>query len=299
MQIKDVTRIRLTAGRPLQHQRHLPVSHRVLGKIIIHDQRVHVVVHEPLTHRCTGERRKILVGRRITRRGSHHDRVLQGPGRFQISDHLGHVGALLAHGHVNAVERAESLNALVLLVDAGVVDDRVNGHGRLAGLAVTNDQLTLATANRDHCIHGHNTRLHRLANRLPVHDSRGNFFHRIRLGVFDLALLRIINRLAQCIHHAAQQAFAHGHGKQLAGGAHLGALVNARVIAQDHRAHLGFLEVQRQPADSTAEIQPLVHHRAGEALDLRHAITNLAHHTHIFPCHICLGTGNLGFNILQ
>ena len=44
------------------------------------------------------------------------------------------------------------------LEDSLLVDDGVNGNGGLAGLSVTNDQLTLASANR-HLINSINQEL--------------------------------------------------------------------------------------------------------------------------------------------
>ena len=52
MQIKHVARIRLAAGGALEHERHLAVGDRVLGQIVVNDQRVHAVVHEPFAHRA-------------------------------------------------------------------------------------------------------------------------------------------------------------------------------------------------------------------------------------------------------
>jgi len=55
---------------------------------------------------------------------------------------LGDGGALLPDGHVDAEER---LGLVALVVDELLVDDGVDGHGRLAGLAIADDQLTLRT----------------------------------------------------------------------------------------------------------------------------------------------------------
>ena len=62
VEIEHVARIRFAAGGALQHQRHLAIGDGVLGEIVINDQRVHAVVHEPFAHRRAGERREILVG---------------------------------------------------------------------------------------------------------------------------------------------------------------------------------------------------------------------------------------------
>ncbi len=69
---------------------------------------------------------------------------------FQSRDHLSNARPFLTNGDVNADE-----------VFALLVDDGVNGHGGLAGLAVTDDQLTLSATNRDHGVDGLDSSLHR------------------------------------------------------------------------------------------------------------------------------------------
>ena len=69
VEVEDVARIGLAARRPLQHERHLPVGDGVLGQIVVDDQRVHAVVHEPFAHRGAGKRREILAGRRVRHAG--------------------------------------------------------------------------------------------------------------------------------------------------------------------------------------------------------------------------------------
>lgn len=57
---------------------------------------------------------------------------------------LGDGGPLLPDGDVDAVQL---LLLVVALVEALLVDDGVDGQSSLAGLTVTNDQLTLTTAD--------------------------------------------------------------------------------------------------------------------------------------------------------
>ena len=71
------------------------------------------------------------------------------------------------------------------------------------------------------------------------------------------------------------------------------------MVAKDHRAHLGFFEVQREAHHAAAEVEHLVHHCAGEALDLCHAVADFAHHAHVLAGDVCFRAGDLGFNVLQ
>jgi len=58
---------------------------------------------------------------------------------------VGDGGSLLSDGDVDAVK---GLGVVTGLEDLLLVDDGIDGDGRLAGLPVTNDQLTLTSANR-------------------------------------------------------------------------------------------------------------------------------------------------------
>ena len=111
VQIEHVAGIRFAAGRTLQHQRHLAIRDGVLGEIVVNDQRVHAVVHEPFAHRRAGERREVLVRRGIGRRRHDDDRVRHRAGFFEHGDDARDLRLLLADRDVDAVERTEILVA--------------------------------------------------------------------------------------------------------------------------------------------------------------------------------------------
>ena len=68
---------------------------------------------------------------------------------------------LLPDGHVDADE-----------VFALLVDDRVQRHGGLAGLAVADDQLALAAPDRDERVNRLQAGLHRRIHRMARDDAR-------------------------------------------------------------------------------------------------------------------------------
>ena len=70
---------------------------------------------------------------------------------FQGLHHLGHGAGLLADGHIDAD------HVLSLLVEDGV-----QGDGRLAGLPVADNQLPLAPADGEHGVDGQHAGLHGL-----------------------------------------------------------------------------------------------------------------------------------------
>ena len=96
-------------------------------------------VAEIFAHRAAGIRRDVLHRRRIGSRGGDDDGVIHGAVIFERLHHLRHGGALLPDGDIDADH-----------VAALLIDDRVERDGGLAGLAVADDQLALAAADRDH-----------------------------------------------------------------------------------------------------------------------------------------------------
>ena len=76
--------------------------------------------------------------------GSNNDGVLHAVSLVEQTGDVGNGGTLLADGDVDAVE---GLGVVTSLEDGLLVKDGINGDGGLAGLSVTNDKLTLASAN--------------------------------------------------------------------------------------------------------------------------------------------------------
>src|SRR5436853_1109228 len=94
-------------------------------------------VAEIRAHGAARTGRDVLHRRRFGRRGGHHDSVGHRAVLLELAHRVRNGGSLLPDGYVDAGE------ILTLLVDDGV--DR---HRRLAGLAVPADLLALAAADR-------------------------------------------------------------------------------------------------------------------------------------------------------
>ena len=161
MEVEHVAGVRLAARRAAQQQRHLAIGLGLLREVVVDDERVLAVLHPVLAHGATGVRGEVLERRRVAGRGGDDDGVLERAVLAQRLDRLGDGGALLADRHVDALH-----------AEATLVDDRVDGHGGLAGLAVADDQLTLATTDRRHRVDRLDAGLHRLVHGLTTHDAR-------------------------------------------------------------------------------------------------------------------------------
>ena len=85
-----------------------------------------------------------------------------------------------------------------------LVDEAVDGDRSLAGLAVADDQLALAAADRDQGVDRLEAGQHRLVHRLARDDARRLDVDQAPLGRRDRPLA--VDRVAQRVDHAAEQA---------------------------------------------------------------------------------------------
>src|ERR1035438_6280737 len=111
---------------------------------------------------------------------------------FKGFHHLRHCGPLLADRDVDA-------NYILSLL----INDGVESDGRLAGLPVADDQLTLSPANWHHRVDRFDSRWQRLLHGLPVNHARSKPFQRIRLAGFNRTLA--VDWHTERIHDPANQ----------------------------------------------------------------------------------------------
>ena len=126
-------------------------------------------------------------------RSGHDDGVLQGAVLAQRLDGLGDGGALLTDGDVDALH-----------AEATLVDDGVDGDRGLAGLAVADDQLALATTDGGHRVDRLDAGLQRLVHGLAAHDAGRLDLDTAVDAADDVALA--VDRLAERVDHAAEHA---------------------------------------------------------------------------------------------
>src|SRR5262245_46580149 len=128
-------------------------------------------------------------------------------------------------------------------MDRTLIEDGVEDERRLAGLAVADDQLALAAADRDQSIDRLETGRHRLMHRLARDDPR-------RLDVDPPPLLRrdrslAVDRIAERIDHPAEQLLADRHLDDGAGPLDRVALLDVGGGPKDHHTERRSLETER------------------------------------------------------
>ena len=248
MQIEHVTRIGFAARRAAQQQRHLAIGHGLLGKIVIHDHGVHAVVAEEFAHGAAGVGCQELQRGRFRSGGGDHDRIFHRAIFFQRAHDLRHGRTLLADGDIDAIQ-------LLALVRAGVhallVDEGIDGDSGLAGLTVTDDQFALAAANRHQRVERLQAGLHRFVDGFARDDARRLHFHAHAGHVHQRALA--IDRVAQAINNAAQQALAHRHVDDGAGALDGVAFLDGAVRTEDHDTNVIGFQVQGHALDAARE----------------------------------------------
>ncbi len=261
VEIEHVARIGFTSRRTTQQQGDLAVCHGLLGQIVIHDQRVFTAVAEVLAHGATSVRRQVLQGSGFGGGRSNNDGVVQRAVLFQLANHVGDGRLLLTNGNVNAADAA------VLLVDDGV-----DGQGGLADLTVADDQLTLATAYRDHGVDRLVTGLHRLVDGLTPDHARRNLLDRVSCLSVDRAFA--INRVTQCVDNAAQQFRTNRNFKDAAGALGAHAFGQAQVVTQNHGTYGVLLQVQCHTKDAARELDHFAVHDVGQTVDTYDTVRN-------------------------
>ena len=270
MEIEHVAGVGLAARRAPQDQRELAVRRGLLGEVVVHAERgLPLLVHEVLGDGAARVRRDVLERRRLRGGGDDHDGVVHRARILQPFDHRGHRGALLADGDVDADDAG-----------APLIDDGVHRDGGLAGAAVTDDQLPLAAADRDHRVDGLDAGLKRLLHRLPHDDARRHHLHLAGPRALDLA--PAVDRPTQRVHHPPQHRGAHRHVQQAAGAADLVAFLQLQVVAHDRGADVVLLQIQHQAGDDVAgllrgELQHLAGDRGIEPIDPGDAVAHLEH----------------------
>ena len=111
---------------------------------------------------------------------------------------------LLSNGNVNAANLLLRITGCPVIL---LIQNRIDCDGSLAGLPVTDNELTLSTANRDHGVNGLKARLQRLMHRLTLHDAGSlQFEGAASLQVRNLS--EAVDGFTHGIDHAPQVAVA-------------------------------------------------------------------------------------------
>ena len=139
VQVENIAGICFASRRTTNQQRQSTVGNRMFGKVIIDNKHMLTLIHKVFAHGAAGIRRNILQGRKLRSCGAHYSGVSHGSVFLEVFNQRGHSRTLLANSNIDAKD-----------IFAFLVDDRIRSNHSLTGLAVADNQLTLAAANGNH-----------------------------------------------------------------------------------------------------------------------------------------------------
>ncbi len=265
MEIEYIAGICLATRRALENQRNLTVGHRLLGKVVVHDECVAAGIAEILADGYTGKRREVTHGGRLGSSGGNHNRIVKRSVLAQCLHYGGHRRCFLADGDIDTEHRLAGLIVLALVYDC------VDGDGGFANLAVADDELALTAAYGHHRVDSLDTGLKRLLHRLAIYNTRGLTFQRKADKVTGNGTTTI-DRFTKNVYYASEQTFAHWNGGNLAGAAHSHVFCNFLHLIEQNHADIALLEVQCHTAYSVFKLYEFISADLVEAIDVSHAI---------------------------
>lgn len=172
-------------------------------KVVIDNHSVLAVVTEVLSNGATSERSKVLKGSGFRGGGGDNDGVLHGVVLLKGLNELSDGGSLLTNSNVDTVEL---LRLVAGVVETLLVEDGVESDGSLTGLTVTNDQLTLTTADGHHGVDGLETSLDWLVDGLAGKNTGGLELSTTTLSGLDGSLA--VNGVTKSVHDTAKHGLA-------------------------------------------------------------------------------------------
>ena len=127
-------------------------------------------------------------------------------------------------------------------------------------------------------------------------DARRLDFNLARFFRLDGALA--VDGLAQGIDHAADQRFADGNLRDLAGALDDVALAHGLEVAQEHDADVVLLEVEHQAHDVLAKVEQFAGHGIFQAIDAGDAVAGFEHGAGFGDCDFLVEAFDLPANDL-
>lgn len=202
--------------------------------------------------------------------GSNDDGVLHGVVLLKGLDELSDGGTLLTDGNVDTVKLLGLVGASgvvpTLLVEHGVKSD-----GSLTSLTITNDQLTLTTADGNHGVDGLETGLDGLRDGLTGENTGSLELGTGSLGGLDGALA--IDGVTESVDDTAEKLHTDGNVDNLTGTLDGLTLLDETVRTEKNDTDLAGLEVHAHALDTGGELDELLSLDVGHTVNTGDTIT--------------------------
>ena len=244
----------------------------MFGQVIVDAEAVLALEHEVFGHGNAGIRSQVLERCAVGSRSGDDDGIGHGAVFFQRADDTGYGRSFLADSDVDADD------ARILLVQ-----NRIDGDGRLAGTTVTDDEFTLATADRDHGVDSLEACLERYLDRLAVSDAEGLDFDQARF--FGLDFPFAVDRHTQGVDNAADHGFANRDTHDAACTADRVAFLDEGVIAEQYGADVVFFQVQGHAVNAVRQFQQFPGHGFVQTVNVGNAVPDFQNGADIVDVH--------------
>ena len=255
MQIENVAGVGFPARRTPQKQTQRTIRDRMLGKIVVDDQYVAALMHEVFAHRAARIGSDILQRCGVAGGRAENNGIGQRVMLPQRLHDLRDARCLLTDGYIDADD------VLSLLIQ-----DRIERNGRLAGLTVADNQLTLAASDGEHGVDGKKARLHGLIDRLTVDDAGGRRFDRIIVRLHDFSAA--VDRRAERIDHAPKESLSNRDTGRSSAPPDGASGLNGGLSRKNDAADASLPQVEHHAAHTVFKNQDLAVFRAWKAADL-------------------------------
>ena len=183
----------------------------------------------------------------------------------------------MSNGDVDAVEL---LDGVISVVGCLLVNDGVDGNGSLSSLSVSNDELSLSSADGHEGVDGLQTGLHGLVDGLSGDDSGGLELDSLSSVGLDGA--ETIDGDTEGVDDSAEHALSDGHIDDGPGSLDDITLLDLSVVTQDDDTYVVRLEVESHTLDSGAELNHFSSLHLHEAENSRDTVSNRDNSSELF-----------------
>ena len=219
----------------------------MLREIIINNKHVTALIHEVLTHCTARVRRNVLEGRCLRSARGYNDRVIHGAVFLKVFNKARNSRSLLADSHVDTD-----------YVLAFLIYDGIRCNGRLSGLAVADDKLTLSPSDGDHGIDGLDARLKGLKYGLPLADTGCGALDGTEFFRHDGT--RSVDGLTKGINNTPDHGVTYGNRHNLTGTVNGLAFTDLLVGTEEHDRNAVLFKVLSHTEASVLELDQLARH---------------------------------------
>ena len=277
VQVEDITGVSLTTWGSSQKERHLSISDGLFGEIVIDDEGVLAVVSEVLTDGAAGVRGQELERSRVGGGSSDDARVVHSLFGLKDSNNVSDSGSLLTDGSVDAVK----LLVVVILVEVLLlIDNGIDSDSSLTSLSITDNELTLASANGYESVDTLKTSLHGLVYGLSRDDTGS-------LKLNTLFLIRLdgtetINGVTKRIDDTAEHTFTNGDIDDRSSSLDNITFLDFSIITKDNDTNVVSFQVEGHTLDTGGELNHLSGLNLHETEYTSNTITNGNNSTKFF-----------------